>query len=76
MPGGGFRGHRGGRCGTGGEGGALGSGGTILENLGGGEGEGEGVSGEGGRWTTLRTREGVARWVGGMAGGVGEGGLR
>ena len=46
MPGGGFRGHRGGRCGTGGEGGALGSGGTMLENLGGGEGDNEGDSGK------------------------------
>lgn len=74
MPGGGFRGQRGGRCGTGGEGGGLG--GAMLENLGGGEGEREGVSGEGGRWTTRRTRDGVARRVGGKGGGVGEGGLR
>ena len=74
MPGGGFRGQRGGRCGTGGEGGGLG--GAMLENLGGGEGEREGVSGEGGRSTTRRTRDGVARRVGGKGGGVGEAGLR
>ena len=74
MPGGGFRGQRGGRCGTGGEGGGLG--GAMLENLGGGEGEREGVSGEGVRSTTRRTRDGVARRVGGKGGGVGEAGLR